>query len=192
MESNPADPMPNGWRIGSTTFDSFEDAFIQISALSHTVRGNLKTARRNTKSLKLVCRDINCPFNAYVSYNKKTASYILRQFDSNHTCIGVQQEARGSLHSAIYVEAKVSVLSACWIELSDFRSEKEWPSLDRQPLSNSWLGSETTMVLSTTTQPGGSYTQSEAMSWMSSPNNSLYSLPMPRKSSGSTPLLQQG
>lgn len=45
---------------------------------------------------------------AYVSYDKQTGSYVLRRFEGSHPCIGVQQQAGGSIHSVRFVKAKVS------------------------------------------------------------------------------------
>jgi hypothetical protein len=41
----------NAWQINVTTFDSFDDTFVQISTLPHRVRGNLKVDRRDKRSL---------------------------------------------------------------------------------------------------------------------------------------------
>ena len=107
-----------GWQTGVTTFDSFDDAFIQISTKSHSVRGNLTVFRRNTRRLHLKCKEGACLFEAYVSYDKKQASYILRRFEGEHTCVGVQEQKRGSLHSAAYVESKVRPQSCTLVELT--------------------------------------------------------------------------
>jgi hypothetical protein len=99
---------PAGWQIQVTTFDSFDDAFLQISSASHLVRGNLYTFRRNTKRMHLLCKEGSCSFEAYISYDKKKASYILRRYQAEHTCVGVQEQKRGSLHSSSFIESKVS------------------------------------------------------------------------------------
>jgi hypothetical protein len=65
------------WQIGVTTFESFDDAKLQICTKSHMVRGNLATIRRNLRCLHLACKERGCPFEAYVSYNKKDGSYVL-------------------------------------------------------------------------------------------------------------------
>ena len=66
---------PNEWQIGQNTFQSFSDAFIRISTFSHSVRGILRVPRRNIRSFELACKEKECTFEAYISYDKKRATY---------------------------------------------------------------------------------------------------------------------
>ena len=116
---------PFEWQIGQTTFQSFDDAFIQISTFSHSVRGNLRVPRRNIRCFELACKEKECTFEAYISYDKKRATYVLRRWNEQHTCIGVQQKARGSMHSAAFVEAKVCRVFT-WVFADYHRSGLVW------------------------------------------------------------------
>jgi hypothetical protein len=97
----------SSWEINKTTFNSLHDAWEQACTVSHAVRGNLKTPRRNPSTVHLICKQPNCPFTFYVSHDKRKAAYILRRLNLNHTCAGHRQDAGGTAHTAVFIQAKV-------------------------------------------------------------------------------------
>lgn len=96
------------WTINTTSFSSLHDAWEQICTVSHAERGNLSTARRNKATVHLVCKTEGCPFQFYVSHDKRKSLYLLRRLNLSHTCIGSAGRERGTVHSALFMEAKVS------------------------------------------------------------------------------------
>jgi len=96
------------WTINTTSFSSLHDAWEQICTVSHAERGNLSTARRNKATVHLVCKTEGCPFQFYVSHDKRKSLYLLRRLNLSHTCIGSAGRERGTVHSASFMEAKVS------------------------------------------------------------------------------------
>jgi hypothetical protein len=99
----------SSWEINKTTFNSLHDAWEQACTVSHAVRGNLKTPRRNPSTVHLICKQPNCPFTFYVSHDKRKAAYILRRLNLNHTCAGHRQDAGGTAHTAVFIQAKVGL-----------------------------------------------------------------------------------
>jgi hypothetical protein len=97
----------NGWQ-GSPLLEPFDQAKISSSTRSHSSRGNLLVKQRYHRSIRVVCREDDCPFDAYVSYDRKEGTYILRHYHGKHSCIGVQQRPRGSINTSALIEAKVS------------------------------------------------------------------------------------
>jgi hypothetical protein len=96
------------WVAKSTTFSSLHDAWEQICSVSHSERGNLATSRRNKATIHLTCKVEGCPFEFYVSYNKKKDTYLLCQLNLAHTCTGSGRQKQGTVNAASFVEAKVS------------------------------------------------------------------------------------
>jgi hypothetical protein len=97
----------SSWEINKTNFNSLHDAWEQACTVSHAVRGNLKTPRRNPFTVHLICKQPDCPFNFYVSHGKRKAACILQRFNLNHTCAGHRQDAGGTAHTAVFIQAKV-------------------------------------------------------------------------------------
>lgn len=105
MDAKPTPP--NTWVAKVTTFNSLQDAWEQVCSISAAERGNLSTPRRNKTVINLKCKHLDCPFNFYVSYDKKRAVYLLRRLNLDHHCTGRGQEGRGTVNSVSFVEKKV-------------------------------------------------------------------------------------
>jgi hypothetical protein len=101
---------PTTWVAKVTTFNSLQDAWEQVCSISAAERGTLSTPRRNKTVINLKCKHHDCPFNFYVSYDKRKAIYLLRRLDLNHHCTGRGQEGRGTVNSVSFVEKKVCLL----------------------------------------------------------------------------------
>lgn len=99
---------PSTWQTSVTAFESIEDAWEQICSISHAEDGNLRTHRRNRTTLHLICKHTDCAFAVYVSWDKKKAAHLLRQFNLVHSCTGRGKEAGGTMNTVNFAEAKVS------------------------------------------------------------------------------------
>ena len=94
-------------------YPSFDEAWYKLCTFSHRSRGSLRTQRRDTSCLHLVCIDRRCNFEAFVSFARQKDSpiktYHLKRLLPIHICSGAEHTPRGSMHNIKFIRRTVSV-----------------------------------------------------------------------------------